>query len=67
MAVTTPTLHLRESYLGISHTAKSWLLTTDHKRIGLLYFVTITLFFFIGGVAATMMRLELLTPAGDLL
>ena len=45
---------------------RSWLLTTDHKRIGILYMVTITLFFFIGGAAATLMRLELLTPQADL-
>jgi cytochrome c oxidase subunit 1 len=41
-------------------------LTKDHKRIGLLYLATITLFFFIGGAFATMIRIELLTPAGDL-
>ncbi|MFL6537604.1 MAG: cytochrome c oxidase subunit I, partial [Chthoniobacterales bacterium] len=39
---------------------------TDHKRIALLYMVSITLFFFIGGAAATLMRIELLTPQGDL-
>src|SRR6266511_1155741 len=39
---------------------------TDHKRIALLYLTSITLFFFLGGVAAVMMRLELLTPPGDL-
>jgi len=44
----------------------SWLLTEDHKRIAVLYFITITLMFIIGGVAATIMRLELLTPQGDL-
>jgi cytochrome c oxidase subunit 1 len=45
----------------------SWLLTTDHKRIGLLYMFAITAFFLVGGIAATLMRIELLTPAGDLL
>src|SRR5437868_6679818 len=54
------------SYLGARQTISSWLLTTDHKRIAILYMVSITLFFFIGGVAATLMRLELLTPQGDL-
>ncbi len=48
------------------HTVSSWLLTTDHKRIGILYMVSITLFFLIGGAAATLMRLELATPQGDL-
>jgi cytochrome c oxidase subunit I len=44
----------------------SWLLTTDHKRIGLLYLFSITGFFAIGAVAALLMRLNLLTPRGDL-
>ncbi len=55
-----------EDYLR-AYTLKSWLLTTDHKRIGLLYMASITLFFFIGGAAATVMRLELMTPKGDVL
>src|SRR5438477_11499077 len=54
------------TYLNTRQTIASWLLTTDHKRIGLLYMVSITLFFFVGGAAATLMRLELLTPQGDL-
>jgi cytochrome c oxidase subunit 1 len=54
-------------YLGEGHTIRSWLLSTDHKRIALLYLVTITLFFFIGSVAAGLVRLELITPPGDLL
>ena len=54
-------------YLNISYTARSWLLTLDHKRIGLLYMATITLFFFLGGAAATLVRVELMTPQGDLL
>ena len=49
-----------------SYTVRSWLLTVDHKRIAVLYMISITFFFIIGGVAATLMRLELLTPAGDL-
>src|ERR1051325_5657728 len=56
----------REHYLNTSYGLKSWLLTKDHKRIALLYLGTVTLFFFIGGAFATMIRLELLTPAGDL-
>ena len=57
----------RDDYLDASYTLKSWLLTTDHKRIGLLYMASITFFFFVGGAAATLMRLELMTPPGDLL
>ena len=53
-------------YLNIHYGVKSWLLTRDHKRIGLLYLVSITVFFFLGGAFATVIRLELATPQGDL-
>jgi len=56
----------REHYLNKEYGIRSWLLTTDHKRIALLYLVSITFFFFIGGFFALLIRLELLTPAGDL-
>jgi cytochrome c oxidase subunit I len=56
----------REHYLNASYGLKSWLLTKDHKRIGLLYLMTVTLFFFLGGAFATLIRVELLTPQGDL-
>ncbi|MCA9972299.1 MAG: cytochrome c oxidase subunit I [Anaerolineales bacterium] len=59
----TPT---RAHYLNAGYSIRSWLLTTDHKRIAILYVLGITFFFAVGGVAATVMRLELLTPAGDL-
>jgi len=56
----------RENYLNTEYGIRSWLLTTDHKRIALLYLLAITFFFFIGGFFALIIRLELLTPAGDL-
>jgi cytochrome c oxidase subunit 1 len=56
----------RESYLNAPYGVRSWLLTRDHKRIALLYLASITFFFFLGGVFALLIRLELLTPAGDL-
>ena len=56
----------REHYLNQNYGIKSWLLTSDHKRIALLYLISITFFFFIGGFLALLIRLELLTPAGDL-
>jgi cytochrome c oxidase subunit 1 len=55
-----------EHYITSDYSLKSWLLTTDHKRIGLMYMVLITFFFFVGGAAATLIRLELMTPRGDL-
>jgi cytochrome c oxidase subunit I len=54
------------NYLTAEHGVRSWLLTTDHKRIALLYVASITFFFVLGGVAALLMRLELLTPVSDL-
>jgi len=60
------TVEPRANYLNDGHSIRSWLMTTDHKRIGLLYMVSITLFFFVGGVAAALMRLELLRPQGGL-
>ena len=64
----SPTTHTdrRTTYLDVQQSLRSWLLTTDHKRIGLLYLITITFFFLIGGLAATLIRMELLTPMGDL-
>jgi len=50
------------NYLNNGHSIKSWLLTTDHKRIALLYLISVTVFFFLGGFFAMLIRLELLTP-----
>ncbi len=54
------------NYLNWSYTIKSWLLTVDHKRIGMLYLVSITIFFIVGGIAAAAIRAELMTPKADL-
>jgi cytochrome c oxidase subunit 1 len=56
----------RADYLNANYGIRSWLFTLDHKRIALLYLGTITVMFFIGGAAAVLFRLELATPAGDL-
>jgi len=55
-----------ETYLQEGAGIGAWLLTTDHKRIAWLYLVSLTAFFFLGGFFALMMRIELATPAGDL-
>jgi len=55
------------NYLHDGYGIKSWLLTTDHKRIALLYLMSVTLFFFVGGFFALLIRLELMTPPGDLM
>lgn len=53
-------------YLNEDYGLKSWFLTTDHKRIAWLYLISTTFFFFVGGVAATLMRLNLIEPQGSL-
>jgi cytochrome c oxidase subunit 1 len=57
----------KRNYINNEHGMLSWLLTADHKRIAMLYLISITFFFFIGGFFAGMIRLELLTPGGDLM
>lgn len=52
-------------YLNATHGLRSWLLTRDHKRIGLLYLLGVSFFFAIGGLFAALIRVELITPAGD--
>jgi cytochrome c oxidase subunit I len=52
----------KKNYLNAEQGLLSWLLTTDHKRIGILYTISITALFFLGGFFALMMRLELLSP-----
>ena len=54
------------NYLNAEYGWKSWLFTTDHKRIALLYLISISVMFALGGVFAMLIRLELLTPQGDL-
>src|SRR6185437_8599115 len=56
---------LPKNYITEDFSIRSWLFTRDHKRIALMYMGAITFFFLIGGLAALVMRLELLTPQGD--
>ncbi|HWW72843.1 MAG TPA: cytochrome c oxidase subunit I, partial [Duganella sp.] len=53
-------------YLDAGASWRGWLLTHDHKRIAVLYALAITGFFFVGGVAAAIIRLNLMTPEGAL-
>ena len=55
------------NYLNNGSTLKSWLLTKDHKRIAIMYLISVSVFFMMGGIYASIIRLELLTPASDLL
>src|SRR6185295_7043377 len=63
----TPQVVARNSYLDEPHGLKAWLLTKDHKRIAMLYLMSITVFFAVGGICAALIRIELLTPKGDFL
>src|SRR5688572_966635 len=56
----------RRNYINDEYGALSWLLTRDHKRIAILYLFSVTAFFVVGGIFAFLMRLELLTPEGDM-
>ncbi len=57
----------RGSIISTSPTASCpGCLTKDHKRIAILYLLTVTVMFFIGGLAITIVRLNLMTPEGGL-
>src|SRR5947209_11096398 len=55
------------NYINHEYGVFSWLLTKDHKRIAILYLFSINILFALGGFFAMMMRIELLTPEGDVL
>mgnify|MGYP001561912911 CR=1 FL=1 len=55
------------NYLNADYGIWSWLLTKDHKRIAILYLISITFMFFLVGFAAMMVRLNLLTPNSALI
>ncbi len=55
------------NYLNATHGLKSWLLTLDHKRIGILYLIGVSFYFLVGSAFAMLIRFELLTPQGDLM
>ena len=67
MITATAPVKEQKNYLNAEQGLKSWLLTQDHKRIAILYLITVTVFFIVGGFFAMLIRLELATPAGDLL
>ncbi len=64
--IPTPPRRLLTYFEEGGRTLGSWLLTTDHKRIGILYLYSIGFFFTVAAIAAAMMRMELITPAGDM-
>ena len=67
VAVEVPLSFPEVHYLNADYGWRSWLFTTDHKRIAWLYLVAITVFFAVGGLMATLMRLNLIEPNGLLM
>lgn len=52
------------NYLTNGHTLRSWFFTLDHKRIAILYLVSVTIMFMLGGAFAGLLRMELMNPSG---
>jgi cytochrome c oxidase subunit 1 len=52
------------NYLNAKHTIASWLFTLDHKRIAILYLIAVSVFFFLGSLFASIVRVELTSPTG---
>ena len=50
------------TYLHDGTTVMSWLNTRDHKRVGVMFLVSVIFFFFIGGIFALLLRFKLLEP-----
>jgi cytochrome c oxidase subunit I len=50
--------HAKTRFQGVL----GWILSTDHKRIGILYLVTMTVFFLTAAIIGVLMRLEMLAP-----
>lgn len=56
----------KSNYLNNGYSVWSWLFTKDHKRIAIMYLISVSVIFLIGGIYAAGIRLELLTPQSDL-
>jgi cytochrome c oxidase subunit I len=67
-AIATPPAPEKEekNYINAEYGLLSWFITIDHKRIAILYLISVTVLFFLGGLFAMLLRLELMTPPGDL-
>jgi len=51
-----------ENYINCEKGLWSWFTSLDHKRIGILYMVSVMFFFLLGGIMALLLRLELFAP-----
>ena len=57
-----PAVYAEINYLNADRGVWSWLTTVDHKRIGIMYFVSVLFAFLLGGIFAMAIRIEHLTP-----
>jgi len=57
----------KPNYLNWQYGLLSWVLTVDHKRIGLMYLVSVSIFFMFGAIAAGLVRTNLIMPTGAIL
>ena len=64
-ATLEPRVKAPRNYLNAEYGWKSWLFTLDHKRIALLYMISITFFFIVGGTFAALMRIPWALPHGS--
>jgi cytochrome c oxidase subunit 1 len=53
-----------DNYLTWTRGWRSWAFTLDHKRIGVMYLVSVLTMFFVGGIFAEIIRTQLLVPNG---
>jgi cytochrome c oxidase subunit 1 len=60
-------VYQRINYLNVDRGVMSWLKTLDHKRIGIMYLVSVLLAFLLGGIFAMIVRFELTTPEPTLI
>ncbi|MEX2528752.1 MAG: cytochrome c oxidase subunit I [Gemmatimonadota bacterium] len=67
IASVQPSAHHHDASHGEETGVWSWITTVDHKRIAVMYFVTATLFFLMGGAEALLMRIQLVGPERDFL
>ncbi|HUF25854.1 MAG TPA: cbb3-type cytochrome c oxidase subunit I, partial [Gemmatimonadaceae bacterium] len=67
MATTATAPHTAPAPTRYERGVWSWLATTDHKRIGILYLVTALFFFLVGGLEAILLRIQLQGPNGQIL
>ena len=59
-----PRHETRDNYLTHSRGISSWIFTLDHKRIGVMYLISVLVALFLGGLFAMLIRTQLLDPAG---